>query len=186
MRRLTVFLGMMVVLALLLLRRADGAGAGGAAPEVDLTDLGTVLAWLAGAGASWAVTQLFVFVADVWPDWAALDPRLQNLLKAVLIVAVALGASWLLQQNEWIAQVQPVWAIVVSALLAGWLGERQATSRVRLVRAQEALTAQAQRRATSSRRSQAQKRKPCPEAGWGFSFDARSSTPGAPHAAQAR
>ncbi|MCZ7543308.1 MAG: hypothetical protein M5R40_07090 [Anaerolineae bacterium] len=39
-----------------------------------------------------------------------------------------------------------MWAIVVSALLAGWLGERQATSRVRLVRAQETLAAQVQRR----------------------------------------
>ncbi|GAB4459245.1 MAG: hypothetical protein Kow00120_27490 [Anaerolineae bacterium] len=37
-------------------------------------------------------------------------------------------------------------AVARSALLAGWLGERQATSRVRLVRAQESLAAQMQRR----------------------------------------
>ena len=85
--------------------------------QVDWTDFRSVLIWLAGVGAPYLVGQLLAYLAENWPKWHELPPVVKFFAPLALSVALAVGATVLLQYDEIIGAISPYWAVIIAAVL---------------------------------------------------------------------
>lgn len=93
-------------------------------PPQDPTDLSAVLVWLAsGVGAPFVVGMAFAMLAEYWPWFHTVKRGYKFGAGIVLSVAIAFGAQYVLAQPGLVEYVQPIFALVVSTVLA-WLGQQ--------------------------------------------------------------
>lgn len=93
----------------------------------DLTNLQTVLTWLAGVGGPFVVGQVVSLLAENWPKWHTLPRLVKFYVPIAFSVILAVGSTWLLQQKEFLAAVSPWFSVVMIALISaiGYLGTQK-------------------------------------------------------------
>ena len=92
----------------------------------DLTNLLEVLTWLASAGgASVATGAVMALIIENWPAWHNFPRIVKFLVPIILSFGIALGANYLLLRPGFIDQVAPMYALIVTLILA-WLGSQVA------------------------------------------------------------
>ena len=88
------------------------------------TDLTQVLIWILGMGGPAIAAYVFALVAENFSGWSTLNHNLKILIPMIFSALLAVGASVLLKYPEIIAQIQPWFQIVVSAILAYLASQR--------------------------------------------------------------
>ena len=92
--------------------------------DIDLANLGVVLAWLAGAGGPYVIGRIVALLAENWPKWHVLPKAVKVAAPMAVSVAIALLTTYLLQQPAFMAQVSPTFTLLMTALL-GYLGTQE-------------------------------------------------------------
>jgi len=85
---------------------------------MNYTDLTLVLTWIVGMGAPAIVAYVLALVVENWAGWANLSHNVKVLVPMVVSVLLSVGASYALKYPAIIAQIQPVFQVTVSAVLA--------------------------------------------------------------------
>lgn len=85
---------------------------------MNYTDLQLVLTWIVGMGAPAIVAYVLSLVVENWAGWSTLPHNIKVLVPMVVSILLSIGASLLLQYPAIIAQIQPWFQMVVSAVLA--------------------------------------------------------------------
>ena len=88
---------------------------------IDLTNLGVVLAWLAGAGGPYVVGRVVALLAENWPKWHTLPRAVKVIAPMVVSILVAALATYLLQQPTLVSDVSQWFTLAMTAAL-GYLG----------------------------------------------------------------
>lgn len=91
---------------------------------MDYTNINVVLLWLAGVGAPYLVGKVFAYLAENWAQWHTFPKEVKFFSPMIVSVAVAIGATLLLQQTEFVASIGPGYAIVAQAIIT-WLGTQE-------------------------------------------------------------
>ena len=86
-------------------------------------DLTQVLIWILGMGGPAIVAYMFALIAENIPAWSTLSHSLKTIIPMIVSVGLALGANALLQYPAIIAQIQPYFQVIFSAVLA-YLGSQ--------------------------------------------------------------
>jgi uncharacterized membrane protein len=92
--------------------------------EVDWTVLEQVLLFLVSGGAVFVVNYALAYLVENFEFWHKLPSWLKFLIPIVASVLLAFGAQQLLLYPDIIAAIQPVWALIVTIVLA-WLGSQR-------------------------------------------------------------
>jgi hypothetical protein len=91
---------------------------------IDWTSLNAVLAWLVAGGAVFVANYAFALIAENFPAWHKLPSWLKFLIPIITSVLLAFGAQQLLLYPDIIEVIQPLWALLVTIILA-WLGSQK-------------------------------------------------------------
>lgn len=99
------------------------------------TELPEVLTWVAFSGGGvWVVSQFVSLFLENVSWWHTLSPGLKITGTLGASVALGLGASYLVDQPDVIAQIQPYYKIVVLAVTS-WLASQMAYMKTKSLRA---------------------------------------------------
>lgn len=82
------------------------------------TDITIFLTWLAGIGAPAVVAILLSLLAENWAAWSNFPHWVKFLVPMLISVTLAVIASTLLQYPALLAQIQPWFQVIASAILA--------------------------------------------------------------------
>ena len=96
-------------------------------------DLTAVLTWLAvGGGGTAAVAWVVSYLAEYWPTWHNLPPAVKFIAPILVSFGLAVGANVALGYTDVLAQIQPYWLMLVTAVM-GWIGSQSglATAKAR-------------------------------------------------------
>ena len=85
---------------------------------MDWTNLKDVLTWLIGAGAPALTMILLSLLAENWKQWSTFPSWVKFFVPVLCSTLLSVGAGLLLKYPELLAQIQPWFQIVVSAILA--------------------------------------------------------------------
>lgn len=98
----------------------------------DWGDLTGVLTWLAAGGSTMVLAWAVAYLAEHWAGWHALPGAVKFIVPIVVSFGLAYGANWALQFTDALAQFQPIWMMLVTAV-AGWIATQGglATAKVR-------------------------------------------------------
>ena len=85
---------------------------------MDWTQAQQVLVWITGVGAPAIVAVLLSWVVENWKGWSTLPHNLKVILPMIVSVGLAVGADQLLHFPDIVAQIQPWFQVLMSAILA--------------------------------------------------------------------
>ncbi len=90
----------------------------------DWTDFEAVAGWLAfGGGAPVVIAYALSLLVENFAGWHDLPRGVKFILPMLASVLLSIGANYLLDFPSVIAEISPIWFVVVSAILA-WLGSQ--------------------------------------------------------------
>ncbi len=90
----------------------------------DWTDFEAVAGWLAfGGGAPIVIAYALALLVENFPGWHDLPRGVKFILPMLASVLLSIGANYLLDFPSVIAEINPIWFVIVSAVLA-WLGSQ--------------------------------------------------------------
>lgn len=92
--------------------------------EVDWTQLGSVLLFIATGGAVFVVNYGLSWLAENFEFWHKLPSWLKLLIPILVSVLLAVGAQQLLLFPDIIAVIQPYWALLI-LIITAWLGSQR-------------------------------------------------------------
>jgi chromate transport protein ChrA len=86
--------------------------------KMDWTNATIVLTWLAGIGAPAVVAILLSLLAENWKAWTTFPTLVKTLVPMVVSILLSVGSSMLLKYPELLAQIQPWFQVITSAIIA--------------------------------------------------------------------
>lgn len=96
---------------------------------MDWTNITLFLTWIVGMGAPVIVAYVLAIVVENWSRWSTLPHNVKVIVPMVVSVLLSVGASYALKYPAILEQIQPIWQVTISAILA-YLGSQKGYMKV--------------------------------------------------------
>lgn len=84
---------------------------------MDYTQLTQVLLWIAGIGAPVIVGYVLAWVVENWKAWSTFPKEVKFLVPMIVSILLSIGAKYLLNFPDIVAQISPYFTMVMTAVL---------------------------------------------------------------------